>query len=458
MNNGLTKKYGLFTAISMVIGIVIGSGVFFKAESVLRATGGNMLTGIFAWSAVGLIMIICSCTFAILASKYEKVNGIVDYAEAALGKKYGYYVGWFMIMIYYPSLCSVLAWLSARYLCVLLNFDISGGSCMTLSFFFLCLSYAVNALSPSAAGKFQVASTVIKLIPLILMAVAGTIFGLINGVTADNFSSSLTPEIISSYVSGYTPSASPLTASVVSVAFAYEGWIITTSINAELKNSKKNLPIALVFGSLAVVFIYIFYYIGLAGGINKLELIISGQNGVKHAFSAIFGKAGGTILTVFIIISCLGTLNGVMLACTRGMYSLAVRGEGPCPKIFSKTDSETGMSSNSAVFGLVISALWLVFFYGANIAPVHWFGNFSFDSSELPIISLYALYIPIFFTMMLHEKNLNVFKRFCLPSLSILSCIFMVWAAFTSHRLEFIYYIIVFTIIMALGRLFENRH
>jgi len=89
MQNQPTKKYGLFTAIAMVVGIVIGSGVFFKAEAVLRATGGDMVTGVFAWLIVGLVMLICSYTFSVLANKYEKVNGIVDYAEVALGKKYG---------------------------------------------------------------------------------------------------------------------------------------------------------------------------------------------------------------------------------------------------------------------------------------------------------------------------------------------------------------------------------
>ena len=115
MENGLKKKYGLFTAIAMVVGIVIGSGVFFKAEAVLKATGGNMPLGIAAWIIVGLIMIVCSYTFAMLATKYEKANGVVDYSGMTVGTKYGYFVGWFMATIYNPTLTSVLAWVSARY-------------------------------------------------------------------------------------------------------------------------------------------------------------------------------------------------------------------------------------------------------------------------------------------------------------------------------------------------------
>ena len=175
MDNSLEKKYGFYTAIAMVIGIVIGSGVFFKAEKVLTATGGDLPLGILAWGIGGLIMIVCAYVFATMATKYEKVNGVIDYAEVTLGKNYAYFIGWFIVMIYYPSLTSVLAWVSARYTCVLFGWSIVGGEAMAISCFFLIASYAINALSPRFAGKFQVSTTIIKLIPLALMAIVGTI-------------------------------------------------------------------------------------------------------------------------------------------------------------------------------------------------------------------------------------------------------------------------------------------
>ena len=179
METQLKKKYGLLTAISMVVGIVIGSGVFFKAEKILTATGGNLPLGILAWVIGGVIMIVCAFTFSVMANRYERVNGIVDYAEAALGKGYGYFTGWFMATIYYPTLTAVLAWVSARYTCVLLGWNITGGECMTIAAFFLVAAYALNTLSPILAGKFQVSATAIKLVPLALMAVVGTVVGLV---------------------------------------------------------------------------------------------------------------------------------------------------------------------------------------------------------------------------------------------------------------------------------------
>ncbi len=81
----LNKKYGFWTASAMVIGIVIGSGVFFKADDVLAASGGKLPTALLAWLIGGLIMIITSFVFAGIATRIEKVNGVVDYFEAAYG-------------------------------------------------------------------------------------------------------------------------------------------------------------------------------------------------------------------------------------------------------------------------------------------------------------------------------------------------------------------------------------
>lgn len=445
MEKGLKKKYGLATAVAMVIGIVIGSGVFFKAEKVLTATGGDLPMGILAWLIGGFIMVICAYVFSIMATRYEKVNGIVDYAEMAMGSKYGYFVGWFMTTIYYPSLTGVLAWVSARYTCVLLGWEIAGSEAMAIAGFYLIASYAINALSPKIAGKFQVSSTVIKLIPLVLMAIIGTIAGISNGVLVQNFTSGAIVEV----------TTNPLFTAVVATAFAYEGWIIATSINSELKDAKKNLPLALTFGTIFTVIIYILYYIGLAGTVENSIMMAGGETGVKLAFSKVFSSAGGSILFVFVIISCLGTLNGLMLGCTRGMYSLAARNMGPNSKIFKSIDTNTDMPTNSAIVGLVLSAVWLLYFYGANLTGP-WFGKFSFDSSELPIVTIYAMYIPIFIMFMKKEKELGTFKRFIAPTIALGACIFMIVAACYAHGMAVAYYLVVFVVIMAVGLLLMN--
>ncbi|MEG2221926.1 MAG: amino acid permease, partial [Oscillospiraceae bacterium] len=424
MDIKLEKKYGLVTAICMVVGIVIGSGVFFKAQTILTKTQGNMPMGILAWLIGGAIMLACVLAFANMATKYEKVNGIVDYAEAVVGHRYAYYIGWFMSTIYYPTMTSVLAWLSARYTLVFITSvnpdfplgaggSVAGPECLALMMLFLCGAYAVNALSPKLAGKLQVSTTFIKFVPLGLMAVGGLIYGLSHGITAANFTTAAVVEQSAIAV------GSPLLAAVVATSFAYEGWIIATSINAELKDSKRNLPKALIIGGCIVVATYLLYYIGVAGGATNQELI---DSGATIAFTNIFGNVVGNVLNLFIAISCMGTMNGLMLGCCRGMYSIAARGQGPSPEIFRQIDPKTNIPTNSAVLGLLFCAIWGLYFYLAQLstAPASWLGPFIFDSSELPIITIYALYIPIFVMFMKTATDFGGFKRFVLPALATL--------------------------------------
>lgn len=459
-NNQLKKRYGLFTAICMVVGIVIGSGVFFKAQDILNYTNGNMLLGILAWIIGGVVMIICAFTFANFATQYLKVNGVVDYAEAIVGKKYAYMTGWFLSTIYFPAMTSVLAWVSARYTLVLFDAsaDITSGLCMALGAFYLCLAYAINILSPKIAGKFQVSATIIKLIPLAIIVVVGTIVGLINGNTMEAFTQT---------AESTGGDFGSVFAGIAAAAFAYEGWIIATSINAELKNAKRNLPIALVIGTIIIMVVYITYFIGLTGGAS---VDVLREEGSTTAFKNLFGQVGGTILNVFIVISCLGTLNGLMLACTRSFYSVAVRDCGPAPKTLAHIDPHTNMPSNSGVIALFFCAAWFFYFYAANLTkPV--FGLFSFDSSELPIITIYAIYIPVFIMFIIKEGKKNIFKNIVMPVLATLASLFMVFVAIYAHGIrpyqaaaengEFafpvLFYLIVFAVIMAIGALLYKK-
>ncbi|MDD6089480.1 MAG: APC family permease [Candidatus Limivicinus sp.] len=472
MENKLEKKYGLFTAICMVVGIVIGSGVFFKAQTVLQKTEGNMPLGILAWIIGGVIMLICILAFSAMAQKYEKVNGIIDYAEATVSRKYGYYIGWFMTTVYSPTLTSVLAWLSARYTLVFItscwpDFPlvipaseggcVIGPECLALMLFFLVCAYVVNSLSPKLAGEFQTTTTVIKLIPLFLMAVVGIIAGLVSPthMLASNFATASAGGRI----------GAPLLSAVCATSFAYEGWIIATSINAELKDSKRNLPRALVIGGLVIIVTYIAYYVGVAGGATVDVLM---NDGATTAFTNIFGGVLGNILNLFIAISCMGTMNGLMLGCCRGMYSLAARGEGPKPGLFGQVDRVSNMPTNSAIIGLLFCAIWGVYFYLSNLAGT-WSGTiafkgtafesvpFMFDSSELPIITIYAMYLPIFIQWMRKAKGESTLRRYIIPSLAVAGSLFMVYACLVGHRMENFWYLIVFAVIMFLGYLFRRK-
>ncbi len=463
MSEKLKRKYGLFTAICMVVGIVIGSGVFFKAQDILKITGGNMPVGILAWIIGGIIMLVLLLTFSFMGQKYERVNGMVDYAEATVGPKYGYLMGWFIATIYFPAMTSVLAWVSAMYT---LEFIVSafpsfpltplggdyagmetvmGSECLVLTLFYLCMSYGINTLSPRLAGKFQTSATVIKMIPLALMAVVGLIAGFVSGTLQTNF-------VTSAHVTQLS-GGSPLFSAICATAFAYEGWIIATSINAEIKDSKKNLPKALIIGGIIIVATYLFYYIGVAGGATNQQLI---DKGAPIAYTNIFGNVFGNILNLFVAISCLGTTNGLMLGCTRCMYALADRGEGPDPETFSQIDRKTNMPVNSGIFALMVIAAWFLYYYFTNIAQL-WAGPFAFDSSELPIISIYLMYLPMLICWMHKEKEQPVLRRFVMPILAFCGSIFMIIASIIRHGMGCLWYLIVFAVIMAVGILVNKK-
>ena len=446
-NKKLNKKYGLPTAISMVIGTVIGSGVFFKASKVLSANNGNMVKSLATVLIVGLIMLVCAYVFSLLAARVDKVNGLVDYAEISCGPFYAYSVGWYASAIFYPTITSCLAWISANYIIILFGINLGWWFHYLLAAFLLTASFFFNIISPKLSGKFQVSTTAIKLVPLSIMAVVGTLIGLINGTTLSN----LTSEHLT--VSG----GSGLFGAIVAFAFAYEGWIFATTINSEIKNSKKNLPRALFFGAIVIIAVYVLYFVGLMSVLSVEEIVAAGDDLPRAAFSALFGSPlFGTVIYVFVVISCLGTMNGLMLVCTRGMYSISVRGDGFAPRLFSRINEKTDMPTASAIFALVASFIWLTQWQLGFING--FFPDFlSFENDELPIITFYIACIPIFIYVMRKCKDLGTVKRFVIPSLACLACVFMVFCAIYSYREDALYYLIVFSVIMAIGLPFYKK-
>ena len=279
--NILTRKYGLLTAICMVVGTVIGSGIFFKSEEIIHAVGGNLWLGVVAWVVGGLIPLSFAYVFATLASRYERVGGFTDYTEKLIGKKAGYFVAWFMATIYLPAHLAILAQVSARFTVELFNINIGSGSSnysaatFIIAAFYMIAIYTMNVLSPKIAGKFQVSTTFVKIVPLILMAIVGTIVGLVNGTTIENLSNV-----------AIETASNPFFAAVVATAFTFGGWEACMSMNSEIKNSKRNLPIALIGGMLFVIVVYILYFIGIFGA-QGVEYTAS--QGSNLAFTNIFG-------------------------------------------------------------------------------------------------------------------------------------------------------------------------
>ena len=352
----IKKQYGLWTGIAMVVGIVIGSGVFLKAGGVLQLAGGDLKMSILAWFVGGIIMVASGFCFAIFATKVSKYNGVIDYIETATNKKIGYFFAWLFTTFYYPIVASIVALFAGSYFFKLIgvNVGLTDWQNFIFAFIILVLVVLLNYLSPMLSSKLQISATVIKLIPIGVIAIAGLFasfivgsdYGIINAVTnpAESFKLNFGE-------------------AVKKTAFAYEGWVCATSINAELKDSKRNLPKALVGGTIAILLFYIIYYVSLSAFLGNAGTIFADSNAPIVVFEKIMGKIGGAFFTFFIMVSCLGTVNGVAISCCRGMYTMSCRGQGICPKAFSKLGKNESVSLLSCLYGLGCMILMLGVWY-----------------------------------------------------------------------------------------------
>lgn len=430
------KKYGLFTAMAMVVGIVIGSGIFKSAGGVLSAAGGDLSIAIFAWVIGGMIMIVSAYTFSLIAVRVEKNSGIVDYVETAVGLKTGYLVGWFMNFVYYPTMIGILAWLGGSISASMLGLSESVWV-WVIAGIYLAGTFTLNLLSPYLGGKWQISTTAVKLVPLALIAGVGLVVGFFNGQTVENFTT------IAS-----NSGAGNLAKAVAVTAFAYEGWILATTINSELKDSKKNLPKALVLGTFIVMAAYILFFLGLSGVLSNSEVITNAGSldtsllATERLFGALFGK----IVSVLILVSVLGTLNGLTMGGVRGMYAISIRNVGPKPELFTKV-SKSDATVNSGLLSFVMTLLWSIVWYG-NFEG--WWGGFM-DTSILPIVFLYGSYILVYIYIFRKLDDLSLFNRYVVPGLATFGALYLIYGAFTSDPKMFMYFCLINIVLLVIG-------
>lgn len=417
--NSVKKQYGLWTGIAMVIGIVIGSGVFIKGGKVLNQSGGDLKLSLLAWLVGGLIMIASGFCFAVFATKVTKYNGVIDYVETTTNKKVGYGLAWLMTTFYYPIICSIVAVFSGLYFLQIFDSTIGMGSWQVYIFAFVMITLfmLLNYYSPILAAKFQVSSTIIKLIPIVIIAVVGLFASLIVGDGFGVINAFKTP-------ASSTAAASNFGEAIKITAFAYEGWVCATAINAELKDSKRNLPKALTYGTIAILAFYIIYYIGLSAFLGNGGVIISDSQAPISIFTEIMGKAGGIIFGLLITISCLGTVNGLTISCCRGMYTMACRGQGIAPEKVAKLGKNQSVSFLSCLYGygciILMLVVWILVFQG--VKPFTYLGSMD----EIVCAIIYAVYITLYIYIMRNFKEYGVFKRYVMPVIAIIGSLFFV--------------------------------
>ena len=406
------RRYGLFTAITMIIGICIGSGIFFKSDNILVATGGSVPLGILVFVLGALSIIFGGLCISELASRTEKPGGIITYVEKFSGERNACCMGWFQIFVYYPALCTVVAWAAGIYLCILFGWPGNFALQMLIGVVLYSLSYLMNALSAKAGGWFQNAATLIKLIPLVVIAVAGIFLG-----DPSSGFEHLPPDTVHGL--GWLAAVGP-------IAYSYDGWIISTCIAPEIRNSKKNLPKALVIAPIIVLAIYLLYFVGVASLVGPERVMAMQDAHVYEAAEKVFGVFGAKAILVFVVIAVMGTVNGIILGYIRLPYSMAIRGEAmfPFAKRLSVVNKRFQMPLNSALFCYALTLFWTA----AHCVTVQFHLLPNSDVSEISIVMSYVFYIILYYKVFCLYRSgevKGIWRGAIVPFLAALGSLFI---------------------------------
>lgn len=343
-NDQLKKTITFFPALSIVMGTVIGAGVFFKAAAVYQHSGSVSL-GMFAWLLGGIITICAGLTGAELAAAIPKTGGMMIYIDHTYGKFASFLLGWAQVIIYFPANIAALSIIFGTQFANLLG--VSHSYIIPIAIISALSITLINLLGARASGIFQSVTLVAKLLPLALIV----IFGLFFNPNPVEFS------LIPVQAGENREFFSALAAALLATMFAYDGWIHVGNIAGEMKNPKKDLPRAIFLGLGLIMIVYLL--VNLAFVMTApISNIAGNANASSDVAMTLFGPMGGKLVTIGILISVYGTINGYTMTGIRIPYAMALENKLPCSHWLAKL-SKTKIPYNSAILTLGIAVLMM---------------------------------------------------------------------------------------------------
>ncbi|WP_399395444.1 APC family permease [Tetragenococcus halophilus] len=326
------------------MGTVIGAGVFFKAAAVVSHTQSAGLT-LFAWLFAGFLTICGGLTVAELATAIPKTGGPIRYIEVTYGKMPSFLLGWAQTIIYFPANIAALSIIFATQFIHL--FQLNEHILIPLAMITAVSVTGINLLGTKIAANVQSAALFIKLLPILVIVVAGIIQpGQVEVGVAD-----LSIGGDSSWASGFS-------AALLATLFAYDGWLNVGNIAGEMKQPEKDLPKAIILGlgSVAVVYWIInFVYLKTL----PADQIAGNLNASSEVANQLFGNMGGKIVTIGILISVYGALNGYTMTGIRVPFALSLNDEFPFSKYLKKVSKKTKVPFVAALVQLVIACIMM---------------------------------------------------------------------------------------------------
>jgi len=356
----LKKNIGFFVSTSLVIGTVIGSGIFMKPGVVLSSTA-NSTMALLAWIIGGIITLASGLTIAEVSVKIPKTGGLYAYIEEVYGEMWGFLCGWVQTLIYGPAVMGALSLYFGSLLADFLGFNDS--SKVFIGILTIILLGSLNLLGTHFGGFIQTISTVGKLVPIILIAVFGIFQGDVSVFNADSGSSTQTIS---------------MGAAVLATLWAYDGWMNVGFMAGEMKNPSKTLPRAIISGILIVIIAYLSVNIAMLHLLPAKEIVELGPNAATAAATSLFGNFGGKLLAIGILVSIFGCLNGKILTFPRITYAMAERKMIPGAKFLSSIHPKFNTPVGSTIIQIIIALAMMIFWNPDRLSDMAIFAVFLF--------------------------------------------------------------------------------
>lgn len=347
---GFKRDISLFGGISLVAGMTIGSGVYYLGAYVLERANMSIGLALLCWIIGGAVSILGGLCFAELGASMPVTGGQTKYLSEAYGPMWGFINGFNLFVINGSGSTAALAIAGAT---AIAGFIPMTGIVIKLVAIALIIIFTfVNLRGVKGASRFQSFTMVYRLLPLVL--IIG--FGLALGTEKPDLSIT---NAFSGTHGGVGSAISLITFATFASLWAYEGWANMNSVAEEIKNPKKNLPLAIIISLGAITLIYTIFNFAIYRvlPVGTMETMIS--TGDMYMGSAVakqlMGTFGYTLVLSGMLVGVVGTMNGGILVFPRNYYAMAK--DGYFPKAFGKLDEKTGVPKNAIIAGSVVSIL-----------------------------------------------------------------------------------------------------
>jgi APA family basic amino acid/polyamine antiporter len=309
----LPRTLGLWSSVALVIGITIGSGIFRSPAGIARQAP-NPLVMIGLWVVGGAITLCGALSLAEIAAALPETGGIYAYLREAWGRRAAFLFGWSELVLIRASALGGIAVVFGEYLLRSLGVDPSTHVLLArgLSAGAIVFAAAVNVRGANLGALIVGVATWAKFSALAVLVLASFALGASHGASAAHFTA---------------PSAGPLAVgsiglALVSVLWAYDGWADLSFASGEVKDPGRNMPRAIILGTLALIGIYVltnlaYLYVLPIEAVGRSPLVAA------DTMMAIFGRTGVVLVSVFVMISSFSSLNGSMLASPRVFFAMA---------------------------------------------------------------------------------------------------------------------------------------